>query len=58
MVDWCERIEETISVRGSDVSLYQGQDVQVTAFYEVMNNMAFITNRPAISKSEIGQAGI
>ena len=29
-------------------------DVQATAFYEVMNERAIIVNRPAISKSEIG----
>ena len=54
IIGWCERIEKTVSIGGPDVHLHQSQDVQVITFYEVMNKMAFIANRPAIFKSEIG----
>ena len=51
---WCERVRKTVSIRVSGVSFFNSQGVQVTAFYDVRKKTAFIANRPAIFKSEIG----
>ena len=58
VISRCERTQETISVIWSNVNLNQTQDIQVTTFYEVVQERAFIANGSTIDKSKIGRARV
>ena len=58
LISRCERIQETISVIWSNMSLNETQDIQVTVFYEVVQERAFIANGSTIDKSKVGRTRV